>query len=104
MIQKNEVSTRENNCISLVCARRTATQGNCLTITERETPVNATEQTWIFEVGEETPFSRINPKLVDALVKAMKWLNHLGSGKIDDSCLESKQDTNHNLTIKGIGL
>ena len=104
MIQKNEVLTREDNCISLVCARQTAAQGNCLTITERETPVNATEQTWIFEVEEKTRASRTTTKPVNTLMKIMKWLHYLGSGKIDNSCLESRQNTHHNITIKGIGL
>jgi hypothetical protein len=104
VIQKNELLTREDDCISLACARRTATQGNCLTITERETPVNATEQTWIFEVGEEIPVIRTTAKPVNTLMKIMKWLHHLGSGKIDNSCLESRQSTHHNITIKGIGL
>jgi len=104
MKQKDEVLTREGNRISLISRTRTTTQEDHLPITEREIPVNTTEQTWIFEVGEKTRVSRTIPKLVNTLVKTMKWLNHLGSGKIDDSCLESRQNIHDNLTIKGIGL
>jgi len=104
MTQKDEVLTREGNRISLISRTRTTTQEDHLPITEREIPVNTTEQTWIFEVGEKTRVSRTIPKLVNTLVKTMKWLNHLGSGKIDDSCLESRQNIHHNLTMKGIGL
>ena len=104
MIQKNEVLTREDNCISPISTTRTTTQEYCATIAEREMPVNMIEQTWIFEVGEETSVIRTSPKPVNTVVKILKWLNHLGGRKIDDSFLESRQDTNHNLTIKGIGL
>ena len=104
MIQKKEVLTQEDNRISLISIKRTTTQEDHPIIAERKMPVNTTEQTWIFEVGKKTRVSRITPKLVNTLVKIRKWLNHLGSGKIDDSCLESRQNTHHNLTIKGIGL
>jgi len=104
MIQKNEVSTREDNRISLISTRRTTTQEDYLTITEREIPANTTEQTWIFEVGEKAGVGRTSPKLVDTLVKVIKWLYHLGSGKIDNSCLESRHNIHHNFRIKGIGL
>ena len=104
MIQKNEVLTQEDNSISLSCTKRTTTQEDHPTITERQIPVNTTKQTWIFEVGEKTRVSRTTPKLVNTLVKIIKWLNHLGSWKIDDSCLESRQNTHHNLTIKRMGL
>ena len=104
MIQKKEVLTQEDNRISLISTRRTATQEDHPTITEGKIPVNTTEQTGIFEVGEKTRVSRTTPKLVNTLVKIIKWLNHLGSGKIDDSCLESRQSIHHNFRIKGIGL
>ena len=104
MIQKNEVLTREDNCISLISTKRTTTQEDHPTIAERKMPVNMTEQTWIFKVGQETPVIRTTAKPVNTLVEILKWLNHLGSGKIDDGCLESRQNTHHNLTIKGIGL
>jgi hypothetical protein len=104
MTQKNEVLTREDNCISIVCRTRTAAQEDCLTITGGETPVNTTEQPWIFEVGETTPVSRTAPKLVSALVKITKWSNRIGSGKVDDSCLESRHNIQHNFRTKGIGL
>lgn len=104
MIQKNEVLTREYNRISPISTKRTTTEGDHPTIAEREMPVNTTEQTWIFEVEEKTRVSRTTAKLVNVLVKIIKWLNHLGSGKIDDSCLESRHNIHHNITIKGIGL
>jgi len=104
MTQKNEVLTREDNRIPLISTKRTITQEDYLTITEREMPVNTTEQTWIFEVSEKTRVSRTTPKLVNTLVKIIKWLNHVGSGKIDDSCLESRHNIHHNFRINGIRL
>jgi hypothetical protein len=104
MIQKNEVLTQEDNRISLISTKRTKTQEDHPTIAERKMPVNTSEQTWIFEVGEKTRVSRTTPKLVNILVKIIKWLNHLGSGKIDDNCLESRHNIHHNIRIKGIGL
>jgi len=104
MIQKNELLTREGNCISLISTKRAATQEDHRAITERKIQVNTTEQTCIFEVGEKTCVGRTTPKPVTTLAKIMKWLSHSGSGKIDDSCLESRQNTHHNLTIKRIGL
>jgi len=104
MTQKNEVLTREDNRISFISTRRISTQEDCLTSTEGEIPVDTTEQTWLSEVGETTPVSRTAPKLVNALMKIKKWLNHLGSGKVDDVCLESRHNIHHNFKIKGIGL
>ena len=103
MTQKNEVLTREENCISSISTRRTNVQEDYLAITERRVPVNIIEQTWLFEVGEEIPVSGTSPKLVDALIKVMKWLNHLGSVKIDDRYLEFRHNIHHDITIKGIG-
>ncbi|MDH4068505.1 MAG: hypothetical protein OEU97_06235 [Dehalococcoidia bacterium] len=103
MVQKNEVLTQEDNCIPLICRKRTAAQEDCLAITEREIPMNAIEQTCMFEVGEETRVGRTSPMLVDTLVKVTKWLNHLGSGKIDGSRLQSRHNIHHNFKINGIG-
>jgi hypothetical protein len=103
MIQKNEVLTREDNRISLTSTKRT-TQEDHPTIIERTVPVNTTEQTRIFEVGEKIRASKTTPKLMNTLVKIIKCLSHLGSGKIDDSRLESRQNIHHNITIKRIGL
>jgi hypothetical protein len=102
MIQNSEVLTREDNWISLVSARRATTQEGYLAIAEREIPVNAIEQTWIFEVGEEARADRTYPALVNALVKITKWLNHLGSGRIDDSYLGSRHNIRHNFKTNGI--
>jgi hypothetical protein len=104
MIQKNELLTRDDNYISLISTKRTPTQEDRPTITERKIPVSTTEQTWIFEVGERPRVNRTTPKLVNTLVKIIKWLDHLGSGKIDDSLLESRQNIHHNFRINGIGL
>jgi hypothetical protein len=104
MTQKNEVLIREDNRISLISTKRTTTQENHPTVTERKIPVNTTEQTWIFEVGEKACVSRTTPRSVNILVKIIKWLSHLGSVKIDDSCLESRHNIHHNFRIKGIGL
>jgi hypothetical protein len=103
MTQKNEVLTREDNGISLISAGRGTAQEDDPAITERKMSVNTTEQAWILEIEEKTRISRTTPKSVNILVKIIKWLSHLGSGQIDDSCLESRRNTNHNLTIKGIG-
>jgi hypothetical protein len=104
MVQKNEVLTREANRISPVSSRRTTTQEDCLTIAERTIPVSTTEQTWIFEVEEKTRVGRTTPKLVNTLVKIIRWLSHVGSGKIDDSCLEARHNIHHNVRINGIRL
>jgi hypothetical protein len=104
MIQKNKVLTTEDSRISPICARRTTAQEDCLAITERELPMNTTEETWIFEVGEKICVGRTTPKLVNTLVKVIKWLNHLGSGRVDDIYLESRHNIHDNPRIKGIGL
>jgi hypothetical protein len=104
MIQSSEVLTREDNRISLVSARRTTTQEDYLAIAEMEIPVNTIEQSWIFEAGEKARVGRTTPELVNTLVKIIKWLNHVGSGKIDDCCLESRHNIHHNLRINGIRL
>jgi hypothetical protein len=104
MIQKNEVLTREDNCISVISTKRATTRRAHRTIAERKIPVNTIEQTCIFQVREEICAIRTTPRIVNTLVKIMKWLSHLGSGKIDDSCLESRQNMHYNITIKRIGL
>jgi hypothetical protein len=103
MVQKNEVLAREASRISLISARRATTQEAYLTIAERGIPANTTEQTWIFEVGEKARVGRTTPGLVSTLVKIIKWLNHLGSGEIDDGCLESRHNIHHSFRINGIG-
>ena len=103
MIQNSEVLTREKNRISVISAGGTTMQESYLAVTERAIPVNAISQTWIFEVGEKTLVSRTTPQLVNTLLKVVKWLNHVGSGEIDDSCLESRHNIHHNFRMKGIG-
>lgn len=104
MVRKNKVLIREDNRISLTYTKRTTTQEDHRTITERKIPVNTNEQTWIFEIEEKTRVGRTTPKPVNTLAKIMKWLNRLGSGKIDESRLESRHNIHHNITIKRIGL
>jgi hypothetical protein len=104
MTQRNEVLAREANRISLISATRTTTQEDYVAIAEREIPVNTTEQTWISEVGEETRVGRMTPRLASTLVRIMKWLNHLGSGRINDSYLESRHTIHHNFRINGMRL
>ncbi len=103
MVQRNEVLTREANRISLVSAGRTTAQQAYLTIAERGIAVNTTEQTWIFEAGEKARVGRTALRLVNTLLKVVKWLNHVGSGKIDESGLESRHNIHHNFRIDGIG-
>ena len=79
-------------------------QEDYLAVTEREIPVNTTEQTWIFEAGEKARVGRTAPRLVNTLLKVVKWLNHVGSGKIDESGLESRHNIHHNFRMTGIGL
>jgi hypothetical protein len=102
MIQNSEVLTREANRISPISARRTITQEDYLTIAETEIPVNPIEQTWLFEVGGRARVNRVTPGLLNPFVKIVSWLNHLGSAKIDDSCLESRHNIHHNFKINGI--
>jgi len=104
MVQKNEVLTLEKNGISLISTGGTTMQEGYPIVTEIQIPVSTTEQTWIFEVGKDARVSRRTPGLVNTIVKIVKWLNHLGSGKIDDSCLESRHNIHHNFKINRIGL
>jgi hypothetical protein len=99
MVQNSKVLTREANPISLISTEPATTLEDYPVITEREVPMSTIEQTWIFEVEEETPVGRTTPKSVNTLVKIVKWLNHLGSGKIDDSCLESRHNIHHEFRI-----
>jgi hypothetical protein len=103
MVQKSDVLTRQDNRISLVSARRTTTQEDYLTMTEREIPVNMSEQSWIFEGGEKTRAGRTTPKFADTLAKVVGWLNHVGSGRIDESRLEARHNIHHEFRINGIG-
>jgi hypothetical protein len=104
MKQKNEVLTREVSRIPLISATRTTTREDYPTMTEIEIAVNTTEQTRIFEVGEKARAGRTTPKLGSFLVEIIKWLYYLGSGKIDDRYLQSRQHIHDNPRIKGIGL
>lgn len=104
MTRKNKVLAREGNRISLISRTRIAAEEDYLAMTETELPMNTTEQTWIFEVCKETRVGRTPPRLADTLVKIVRWLNHLGSGKIDDSRLESRHNIHHNFRAKSIGL
>ncbi len=104
MTQKTEVLAREASHISLVSARGATRKEDYLTITERQIPVDTIEQAWIFEVGEEARVGRTTPRLVNTLAKITRWLNRLGSGKVDESYLESRHDIHHNFRGKGIGL
>jgi hypothetical protein len=104
MVQSSEVLSREANRISVASARRTITREDYLAIAERAIPVNAIEQTWIFEVGEKTPVGRTAPRFLNHLVEIVNWLSHVGSGKIDGACLESRHNIHHNFRINGIRL
>jgi hypothetical protein len=104
MMHSSEVPAGQASRISLGSARRTTAQLDYPVIAETAIPVNVTEQAWIFKLGEEIRVGRTTPRLVNALVKIMKWLNHLGSGKIDDSHLESRYNIPHNFRTNGIRL
>jgi len=100
MIRNSKVLTEEANHISLVSARRAATQGGCMSIIERQIPVNAPEQNWMFEVAK-TPVNIMTSGRMSPVVRAAKWLNHLGNGRIDDSRLQA---THNDFRVNGIGL
>lgn len=104
MAQRSEVLTREDNRISIISAKQTTAQADRPIIADRELPVNTTEQTWRPKVREETRVERATPKLRSFLVEIIEWLYYVGSGKIDDALLESRQNSRHNLTTKGTGL
>jgi hypothetical protein len=103
MTQKNEILAREDNRISIISIGGATMQEDYAAITAREMPVNTIEQTWIFETGEKTDVGRATPELANALVKITKRLGHLGSGRIDESGLESRHNIHHNFRINGIG-
>jgi hypothetical protein len=102
MVQKNEVLTREDNGISLISRTGTATQKDYLTITETEIPANTIKQARTFDVVDKTRAGRTTPRLMNTLAKVVHWLNHLGSGKIDESHLESRHNIYHNVKINDI--
>ena len=104
MAQKNGVLTREDNRISLDCAKRATMQEDYQAVMEQEMPVDRIEQTWIFEIGEKARVARTTPKFGSFLVEIIKWLYHLGSGRIDDSLLEARYKTPHNIEPNGMGL
>lgn len=103
MVQSSEVFTREANRISVASARRTITREDYLAVAERAIPVNAIEQTWIFEAGQKARVGTA-PRFLNHLVKIVNWLSHVSSGKIDDGRLESRHNIHHNFRINGIGL
>jgi len=102
MIRNSEVLTREDNRISIVSARRTMTQEDYLDIIERELPLNMTEQSRILGVWEEARPARTTPRLADTLAKVARWLNQLGSGKIDHTGLEARHNVHHEFRINNI--
>jgi len=104
MIQKNEALTREGNRISITSAKQATAQADRSMIPDRELPANTTEQTWRLKLQEETRAGKATPKSRSFLVEIIEWLYYLGSGKIDDALLESRQNRRHNLTTKGTGL
>ncbi|MDH4366971.1 MAG: hypothetical protein OEV57_02375 [Dehalococcoidia bacterium] len=78
-------------------------QQGSVAIAERAIPANMIEQTWIFEIGEKARAGTTTPALVNPLVKILRWVNHLGSGRIDESCLEARHNIDHNFRINSIG-
>lgn len=104
MIQNSKVLTQEANPISLISTRPTTTLEDYPTITEREVPVSTIEQIWISQVDEKSRVGRTTPGLVNILVKIAKWLNRLGSGRINESYLESRHNVYQYPRIRGIGL
>jgi len=78
-------------------------QEDYLAVTERAISVNAISQPRIFEAGKKSRVGGTTPQLVNTLLKVVKWLNHVGSGEIDDGCLESRHNIHHNFRINGIG-
>jgi hypothetical protein len=102
MIQSSEVLTGGANRISLISERRTTMQQDYLAVTERAIPVSAINQPWIFEVGEGTRIDRTTPRLANTLFKIGNWLNHLGSGRVDDSGLETRHNIHHDFRVNNV--
>lgn len=78
-------------------------QEDYLIIAERAIPINISQQSWIFEGVEKARAGRTTPTPVNPLVRIQRWVNYLGSGKIDDSCLESRHNIHHDFRVNGIG-
>lgn len=102
MKQNSEVLTREDNRISLACARSITRQEGYLAIAQRAIPANAIEQTWMLDAGEKTRVSRATPRFVSTLAEVIGWLSHLGSGRMADNRLESRHHIYDSLTMNRI--
>lgn len=103
MVQNSKVLTREANPISPIATGSATTLEDYPIMTEREVPMSTIGQTWTFEFGEDIPVDRTVPKSVNTLVKIVRWLNHVGSGKIDGGLLESRHNIRHGFRTNGIG-
>jgi hypothetical protein len=102
MTQKNEVLAREDNRIALISTKRTPPQEDCAAIAETEISVNTTEQTCVFDVGEEIRVGRTRPRLLTTLARIIERLKPVGSAKIDDSHLEARHNIHHNFRANDI--
>jgi hypothetical protein len=103
MAQNSKVLTREADPISLI-STGAATMEGCPVVAEKRIPVSTTEQRWTLQVVERIPVGDIIPERVNPLPKIANWLSRLGSGRINEGRLESRQNIDYNPRIRGIGL
>jgi len=102
MIQNSRVLTREANPIPLISAVQAATQAEYLAVAQREVLMSTIQQTWRFEVAEPAPVSAVNVERVNPLLKIASRLNRLGSRRINEDYLASRQSIDYNAGIRGI--
>jgi len=103
MAQNSKVLTREADPISTISTRAATMEGYPV-VAERRIPVSTTEQRWTLRVVKRIPVSDIIPERVNPLPKIANWLSRLGSGRINEGRLESRQNIDYNPRIRGIGL
>lgn len=103
MAQNSKVLTREADPISTISTRAATMEGYPV-VAEKRIPVSTTEQRWTLRVVKRIPVSDIIPERVNPLPKIANWLSRLGSGRINEGRLESRQNIDYNPRIRGIGL
>jgi hypothetical protein len=104
MIQNSRVLTREVNPISLISAVQATTQAEYLAVAQREVLMSTIEQTWRFEVADKAPVNTMTDGQVNPFVKIANWLSHLGSRRINENYLESRQNIDYSAGIRSIRL
>ena len=101
MIQNSRVLTTEANPISFISAMQATTPADYLAVPQRAIPTN--KQTWIFEVAEMAPVSTETVERANPLLRIANWFNRLGSVRINETYLQSRQNVHVNPRINGAG-